>query len=504
MAAWAQIAIEKEPDACGLNEERRRNILNFAFSGEGNVATDISKYPWTASILKYLGNFRGPRYAIHCVGSLISLRHILTASHCMDDIQNMSELLVVLGANNPLVDDGTEFNIKDVVKHPKFSRPFAYYDIAIMELEKPLIEFKFDYFPICLPKLPEIDVNKYKDKTARISGYGSKDKRNSELHFAPLNVLDHKECSEKHYKDLEGNSQELSDLRIRVNEFLSEDMKISKELMCTISSDPLGTCKGDSGGPLVIYDRDTDRDIQIGAVYGSLTQCSDEEHPSVYARIDDFDILSFIRETAFGEDVESPYGSQGARQSVCKSEEFRCQSGECIIKGCSGPCIPKNWMNDGEKDCADGSDERPSSLSKPATKTAIRVRLGGSSKPNEGYVEALGSNGTWGGVCDDWWGTKIGKDLRENICTGHGCYGIKNAQVVCRMLGYSSAEAWFKGPGSSRNLHNFGNNPSGSSYVLDDLRCTGAESSIFDCPNKGGEWVSNCYTYEIAGVRCAT
>ena len=79
---------------------------------------------------------------------------------------------------------------------------------------------------------------------------------------------------------------------------------------------------------------------------------------------------------------------------------------------------------------------------------------------------------------------------------------MKNANVICRMLGYSSAEAWYKGPGASSG-HNFGNNPRGNSFVLDDLKCTGVESSIFDCPHNG-ELNHDCSASEIAGVRCAT
>ena len=112
---------------------------------------------------------------------------------------------------------------------------------------------------------------------------------------------------------------------------------------------------------------------------------------------------------------------------------------------------------------------------------SVRVRLGGGNSANEGYIEALGSNGQWGGVCDDH-------------------FDKKDADVVCRMLGYPSAEEFFN---PATGSHNFGKNPSQSSFVLDDLQCTGSEKSIFDCPNKGGEWEENCSAIEIAGVRCA-
>ena len=104
------------------------------------------------------------------------------------------------------------------------------------------------------------------------------------------------------------------------------------------------------------------------------------------------------------------------------------------------------------------------------------MRLGGGSTTNEGYVEALGSDGQWSGVCDDEW-------------------DIKDANVVCRMLGYSSAEAFFED-------EEFGHAPSRDRFVLDDLHCTGSESSIFDCPHNG-ERNHDCSASEIAGVRCA-
>jgi len=111
------------------------------------------------------------------------------------------------------------------------------------------------------------------------------------------------------------------------------------------------------------------------------------------------------------------------------------------------------------------------------TDSLARVRLGGTgSSARKGYVEAYGSNGQWGGVCDDY-------------------FDDNDATVVCQMLGFPSGVAV-----DAYSL--YGTAPSGNDFVLDDLGCTGSESSIFDCPHLG-EWSENCGASEIAGVQCA-
>ena len=59
-------------------------------------------------------------------------------------------------------------------------------------------------------------------------------------------------------------------------------------------------------------DSENKRLLQIGVVYGSLEQCNDQKYPSLYARLDDYNILSFIRETAFGDKIE-PVGVKGIK-----------------------------------------------------------------------------------------------------------------------------------------------------------------------------------------------
>ena len=106
----------------------------------------------------------------------------------------------------------------------------------------------------------------------------------------------------------------------------------------------------------------------------------------------------------------------------------------------------------------------------------ISVRLEGGSTPNEGFIEIKGSNGIWGGICDDNWGQP-------------------DANVVCRMLGYPSAETVYTH--STPFGHGTG------SFVLNNVDCVGTETSVFDCSHNG-EGVHNCGSAEWAGVKCNT
>ncbi|XP_030844636.1 scavenger receptor cysteine-rich protein isoform X8 [Strongylocentrotus purpuratus] len=100
------------------------------------------------------------------------------------------------------------------------------------------------------------------------------------------------------------------------------------------------------------------------------------------------------------------------------------------------------------------------------------VRLVGGSNEAEGRVE-IQYNGVWGTICDDSW-------------------GITDASVVCRMLGFQGASG---APGSAH----FGQGT--GPIQLDDVGCTGAEQTIFDCAHPAFG-VHNCAHYEDAGVVC--
>ncbi|XP_070175763.1 scavenger receptor cysteine-rich domain-containing protein DMBT1-like [Littorina saxatilis] len=102
------------------------------------------------------------------------------------------------------------------------------------------------------------------------------------------------------------------------------------------------------------------------------------------------------------------------------------------------------------------------------------IRLVDGSQPYEGRVELL-VNGTWGTICDDRW------DDRD-------------AQVVCRQLGYDPYEA----TAYSSAFVQQGYGP----VYLTEMNCTGRERSILECPKSKPFRQNSCSYNKDAGVSC--
>jgi len=115
---------------------------------------------------------------------------------------------------------------------------------------------------------------------------------------------------------------------------------------------------------------------------------------------------------------------------------------------------------------------------------ACTVRLigaNGQSNTQKGRLEVY-MNDQWGTVCDDD-DTKAYRQQNNNM-----------AMVVCRMLGKTGVKVYNEGE------HSFtgGSGPT----LLDDVMCSGTESSIFDCPRRlVGE---NCDHAEDVAIECSS
>merc|ERR1711935_493420 len=359
------ITIDEEPKVCGLNDALRPRP---AFAATGNIETKVNRYPWTVAILHGVGRAQ----KIHCSGSIISKRHVLTASHCFNcgadclGLIKKEKLKVIVAAKDPfssvnITEQGQEYKIKEFVTHPNYKTYEVYFDVAIIELDKPLI-FSFTIHPICLPKMANTDIDNLKNVPATISGYGSQPgKDTSNIHFAPLTIMGQQECEVKHYDELETSDDKNNQaLWSEVQSILDYEKRISRELVCTKATlEDVGTCRGDSGGPLII--EDNNRHIQVGIVYGSLDECSDKKFPSLYARLYDYDVLNFIRNVTFGDEIVEPVEVKATRKS--EDEVYTCPGGSII---------PKKYLCDGIPDCRDNSDEQNC----PAAQCGTRKLLG--------------------------------------------------------------------------------------------------------------------------------
>ncbi|CAH2322997.1 lysyl oxidase homolog 4 [Pelobates cultripes] len=104
----------------------------------------------------------------------------------------------------------------------------------------------------------------------------------------------------------------------------------------------------------------------------------------------------------------------------------------------------------------------------------IQLRLAGTRVPNEGRLEVL-YNGQWGTVCDD-------------------DFNIEVAHVACKQMGYELAMNW---------AHSAKYGQGAGPIWLDNIRCSGAESSLAECESNG--WgVTDCKHSEDVGILCST
>ena len=138
-----------------------------------------------------------------------------------------------------------------------------------------------------------------------------------------------------------------------------------------------------------------------------------------------------------------------------------CSGSESHIYDCSH----RGW---GNNSCTHGND---ASVRCSHGFQVVRLAGGGN---NYGRVEVY-HGGRWGTVCDD-------------------CWDMKDASVVCRELGFSSASS---APQGSR--YGQGSDP----IWMDDVNCQEGEASLFACTHAG--WgVENCGHSEDASVVCNT
>uniref|UniRef100_A0A672LG14 Lysyl oxidase homolog n=1 Tax=Sinocyclocheilus grahami TaxID=75366 RepID=A0A672LG14_SINGR len=117
------------------------------------------------------------------------------------------------------------------------------------------------------------------------------------------------------------------------------------------------------------------------------------------------------------------------------------------------------------------SAKRNYSLPLPSQQPLVRLR--GGALVGEGRVEVL-KNGEWGTICDDNW-------------------NLVAATVVCRELGFGSAKEALSGGQLGQGM---------GPVHMNEVKCSGFEKSVTECPFNMDKDSEGCSHEEDAGVRC--
>jgi secreted trypsin-like serine protease len=190
----------------------------------GKVAPD-GAYPWQVSLV--VSWAAEPRH--FCGGSIFNERWIITAAHCVSDLDALN--IHVVAGTNVLNRSVNRINVQRIIVHRLYNSSKEDNDIALLELKEPLVLGE-KLRPIKLPS-PEqnADLTKLGNKVV-VTGWGATQeggKTVRDLRFVEVEMIDRKTCSA----------------------LLSYGSRITANMICAgFKPGMKDSCQGDSGGPL--------------------------------------------------------------------------------------------------------------------------------------------------------------------------------------------------------------------------------------------------------------
>ncbi|XP_075592296.1 transmembrane protease serine 9 [Balearica regulorum gibbericeps] len=209
--------------------------------------------PWQVSLKEDSRHF--------CGATIIGDRWLVSAAHCFNET-NPEEIEAYVGTTSLNGTDGkaVRVNVTRVIQHPLFNPIILDFDVAVLELAKPLVFNKYIQ-PICLP----LAVQKFPvGKKCVISGWGNLQEGNVTkpeiLQKASVGIIDQKTCN-----------------------FLYNFSLTDRMICAGFLEGKIDSCQGDSGGALAC--EVTPGVFYLAGIVSWGIGCAQPTKPGVYSRI---------------------------------------------------------------------------------------------------------------------------------------------------------------------------------------------------------------------------
>jgi secreted trypsin-like serine protease len=194
----------------------------------GDIAPERA-FPWQVSLgVSWIAD---PREAHFCGGSIYSDRWLVTAAHCVVDLQ--PENIAVTAGTNRLSSEAQRYNVSRIIAHRDFDSQTFDNDIAMLELFAPL-PLDDSRRAIHLLQTADEAGALVADASLAVSGWGATYEGGQaveELRFATVPLVPRDVC----------------------NRPLAYDDGVTENMICAgFVAGGIDSCQGDSGGPLVV------------------------------------------------------------------------------------------------------------------------------------------------------------------------------------------------------------------------------------------------------------
>jgi len=285
------------PGTCGRNFVFNRIV--------GGQDAELGQYPWLVNLGYTVGgskrrDFNPPtpgnlgvnksetiqvQPKFNCGGTLIGLRFILTAAHCVVGLPSTYQFSVVRvgeydlskdedcfpGSTTDCAEPVQDFTDFEVIPHPEYNRPERYQnDIALIKLSRD-VEINDFVEPICLPFSTEFNKEPKTQQMVDVAGWGAIDKFARKfpvvLQFVQVPIADQEHCNTL---------------------FKRQRVTVGEDQICAGGVKGKDSCAGDSGSALMMETFPTEYDpryVQIGVVSFGARRCASQGVPAVYARV---------------------------------------------------------------------------------------------------------------------------------------------------------------------------------------------------------------------------